>query len=202
MILVRPRESISPHVPESRPLGRPSVASALDEPWSGAYLAQATSFGRETMLFASVLLSVVLFIGLATFVRSVAINYEDARWVAGMNLLRRAYLQMLPELEPYFLTGHDPDADQRPLGHGSPQRRANLAASLTTTTGVVATLNSVLVGALIRDVAALFGAGLAQDAIIGVAASLLSGALHVRYATRFRRRHAPSPAAVGQREGS
>ena len=42
---------------------------------------QATHFGRETLSFALLLMSVALFIGLATFVRSVAINYEDARWV-------------------------------------------------------------------------------------------------------------------------
>lgn len=45
-----------------------------------ALVAEATQFGRETLTFALVLFSVVLFIGVATFVRAVAINYEDARW--------------------------------------------------------------------------------------------------------------------------
>ena len=56
-----------------------------------ALLAQATRFGRETLSVALLLIAVVLFIGLTTFVRSVAINYEDARWITGMNLLRHAY---------------------------------------------------------------------------------------------------------------
>ena len=89
-----------------------------------ALLAQATHFGRETLWFALLLLSVALFIGLATFVRSVTINYEDARCVAGMNLLRHAYLQIVPELEPFFVAGHEPDADRRPLSHGSPSASA------------------------------------------------------------------------------
>jgi hypothetical protein len=136
-------------------------------------------------------MSVALFIGLATFVRSVAINYEDARWVAGMNLLRHAYLQIVPELEPFFVTEHELDATRKSLGHGSPQRVRNLAKSLTTTSGVVAALNSVLAGALASDVDALLGAGLVQNLAIGAVVSLVSAVLHVRYAARFRRSHGP-----------
>jgi hypothetical protein len=157
-----------------------------------ALLAQATNFGRGTLLLALLLIAVVLFIGIVTFVRSVAINYEDARWVEGMNLLRQAYLQIAPELEPFFVTGHEPAADRRSLAHGSAQRLANLANSLTTTSGVVAALNSVLAGALASDLVALFGARLVLSATIGAVVSLVSAVLHVMYAARFRRSHAPS----------
>jgi type III secretory pathway component EscS len=157
-----------------------------------ALLAQATRFGRETLSVALLLIAVVLFIGLTTFVRSVAINYEDARWITGMNLLRQAYLRIVPELEPFFVAGHDPEADRKALAYGSRQRLAALANSLTTTSGLVAVLNSVLAGALASDVAALSGAGLSLDLPIGVAASLLSAGLHVWYAARFRRTHAPA----------
>jgi hypothetical protein len=157
-----------------------------------ALLAQATEFRREALVFALVLISVALFIGLATFVRSVAINFEDARWVTGMNLLRHAYLEILPELEPFFVTAHHPEADPRSLGHGSPQRFANLANSLTTTSSVVAALNSVLVGSLASGLGALFGARAGLYAAVGAVVSLVSAVLHVRYAARFRRSHAPS----------
>lgn len=153
-----------------------------------ALLAQTTRFGGEILWFGLLLISVALFIGLATFARSVTINYEDARWVTGMNLLRHGYLQILPELERFFVTGHEPDADQRTLGHGSPQRFANLVNSLTTTSSVVAALNSILAGTLASDVAALLGGGLALVLTIGAAVSLVSAALHVRYAALFRRR--------------
>ena len=156
-----------------------------------ALVAQATGFGRETLSVALLLIAVVLFIGLTTFVRSVAINYEDARWITGMNLLRQAYLQIVPELEPFFVTGHEPEADRSALAYGSRQRLAVLANSLTTTSGVVAVLNSVLAGSLASDVAALCGGGLSLDLPLGVAFSLVSAALHVRYAARFRRTHAP-----------
>ena len=164
-----------------------------------ALLAQATHFGRETLPFALGLISVALLIGVATFVRSVAINYEDARWLAGMNLLRHAYLQIVPELETYFVTGHSSEADRRSLGHGSRQRVVNLVNSLTTTSGVVAALNSVLVGSLASDLGALLEVHLALVVAIGAGASLMSAALHVRYAARFRQSH---PAGDAAREWS
>lgn len=154
-----------------------------------ALVAQATRFGRETLLVALLLLTVALFIGLMTFVRSVAINLEDARWVEGMNLLRQAYFEIVPELQPYFLTGQPAGADQDSLAHGSPQRTRNLASSLTTTPGVVAALNSLLAGTLVSDVGALAGMRLAVVATIGAGVSLVSAVAHVRYAARFRRRH-------------
>jgi hypothetical protein len=157
-----------------------------------ALLAQVTRFGRETLAFALVLFSVALFVGLATFVRSVAINYEDARWVAGMALLRQAYLQIVPEVEPYLVADHEPGAGQGSLAYGSPQRGRDLARSLTTTSSVVAALNSALAGAIASDLAGLLGGALAVDVTAGVVVSLGSAALHVRYAARFRRRHVPS----------
>jgi hypothetical protein len=160
-----------------------------------ALLAQATKFGRETLSFGLVLMSVDLFIGVATFVRSVTINFEDARWVAGMNLLRHAYLQIVPDLERYFVSGHDPEADEPALGYGAPQRLANLSNSLTTTSSVVAALNSVLAGALAADLSALLGAGVVVAVSVGFGISLVSAVSHVRYAYRFRRSRVPSTPA-------
>lgn len=157
-----------------------------------ALLAQATHFGPEILPLALALISVALLIGLATFVRSVAINTEDARWVTGMNLLRRAYLQMVPELAPFFVTGHEPEADRPSLSHGAPQRLVNLANSLTTTSSVVAVLNSVLFGALASDVSALLAAGVTRAVVIGASVSIVSGAAHVWYAARLRQGHLPS----------
>ena len=156
-----------------------------------ALLAQAAHFDRTTLWFALLLMPVALFIGFTTFVRSIAINYEDARWVKGMNLLRHAYLQMVPGLESFFVTGYEPDADLRSLSHGSSQRLATLANSLTTTSSVVAALNSILAGAIASDLGALVGAGVPGDAVLGTAVSLVSAWLHVRFAAQFRERHVP-----------
>ena len=61
-----------------------------------ALVAQATAFDEGLMTFALLILPVVLFVGVATFIRLVAINHEDVRWVVGMNLLRHAYLRRCP----------------------------------------------------------------------------------------------------------
>ena len=157
-----------------------------------ALLAQATQFGRETLAFAAVLFAVSLFIGLATFVRCVAINLDDVRWVMGMSLIRRAYLQIVPELEQFFVASHEPGVDPQTLGYGSPQRFSNLTNSLTTTSSVVAALNSVLAGSLASDVGALAGLALTPSLSIGTGVSLVSAVLHVRYAARFRLQHVPT----------
>src|SRR5947207_5344535 len=157
-----------------------------------AFLAQATHFGRATLTFALLLLSVALFIGITTFVRSVAINFEDALWVAGMDLLRRAYVKIVPETAPFFVTGNQGEIEQRSLAHGAPQSLTNLADSLTTTSSVVATLNSVLAGSLAAALVAFFNAGPIGAASIGAIVSIVSGFLHVRYAARYRRTHVPS----------
>jgi hypothetical protein len=73
-----------------------------------ALLAQVDRFHEAVTVAAILILTVVLFVGFATIVRLSALNREDVRSVLGMNRLRRAYLDMHPELEQYFVTGsHD-----------------------------------------------------------------------------------------------
>jgi hypothetical protein len=75
-----------------------------------ALVAQATSFGQGFVLFALLILPVVLFVGLTTYVRLLEINNEDYVWVRGMNRLRGAYLEVVPELARYFVSGTSEDA--------------------------------------------------------------------------------------------
>ena len=71
-------------------------------------VAGISALGQLFTLFALVVLPIVLFIGIATFVRMSAVNYHDAIAVLGMNRIRGAYLELVPELEPYFVMGtHD-----------------------------------------------------------------------------------------------
>jgi hypothetical protein len=152
-----------------------------------ALLAQATQFRRETLLVALLLMAVALFIGLTTFARCVVINAEDAQCLAGMALLRRAYLAIVPELEPFFLAADPPQAP-RALAHGRHQRFRNLAKSLTTTSSVVAALNSVLAGSMTSDLCVLLHQPLLVVILTGAAVSIGSAIFHVGYAARFRER--------------
>jgi hypothetical protein len=133
-----------------------------------ALVAQASDFGDGFVAFALVLLPVVYFLGWATIVRLAQVNHENARWVQGMNRIRHAYLDIAPELEPYFVTSKYDDnagvlASAVPGLDPTPRYQAFVSAP-----GVVAVIDSVVAGA------AAGIAGLALD--VGVGWSLVLGA--------------------------
>jgi hypothetical protein len=94
------------------------------------------------------------------------------------------------------VTGHEPELNRQPLAYGLSQRSTNLAMSLTTTSAVVAALDSVLAGVIGSDLAALCGASVGVAVGLGVTISLLMAVVHVLYAARFRRAHAPATASL------
>jgi hypothetical protein len=114
-----------------------------------ALVAQAGS-DRDFRLFAAVLLPVVLFLGVATYFRLGSINEEDGMLVAGMNRLRRGYLDIAPDLEPYFITGAHDDAAglARTVGLDGTFRRAMPLQVLVSTPAIVAVLDGVVAGVL------------------------------------------------------
>ncbi len=76
-----------------------------------ALISQAAHFGANFLVVATMILSVDLVLGILTITRLVAINQEDVRWTMGMNRLRHRYLELHPDLTPYFITGwHDDQA--------------------------------------------------------------------------------------------
>jgi hypothetical protein len=74
-----------------------------------ALVAQADRFGPVFVSIAIPVLTLVLYTGIATVARLTALNRDDFRWVIGMNRLRHAYLELHPELEPYFITSPSDD---------------------------------------------------------------------------------------------
>jgi hypothetical protein len=74
-----------------------------------ALVAQVSRFGPAFISIAIPLLAVVAFTGVSTIARLMRLNREDFRWVTGMNRLRHAYLELHPELEPYFISGRNDD---------------------------------------------------------------------------------------------
>ena len=69
-----------------------------------ALVAQADHFGAIFISIAIPLLALVMVAGIITVSRLTALNGDDYRWVIGMNRLRHAYVDLHPELEPYFIT--------------------------------------------------------------------------------------------------
>ena len=114
-----------------------------------ALVAQATDFGDGFVAFALVLLPVVYFLGVATVARLGQVNWEDARWIQGMNRIRHAYLELAPELEPYFVTSRYDD-DLGVLQSSVAMRRwPPWTQAFVAVPGVVAVIDSVVAGAIV-----------------------------------------------------
>jgi hypothetical protein len=123
-------------------------------------------FGDAFTVFALVTLPVVLFVGLATFIRMGAVNYHDAMTVAGMNRIRGAYLELAPDLEPYFVMGTHDDARGIGITMALPPNTPSLVHVIAATPFLVNVLNGVVAGAI-----AAIGAGsaLALDRVATIA---------------------------------
>ena len=136
-------------------------------------LVAQTGSDRDFTLFSLVLLPVVLLLGVATFFRLGAINQEDERLLVGMNRLRRGYLDIAPDLEPYFVTGSYDDAAglARTAGLDGTFSRALPLQVLVSTPVVIGVLDGVICGVLTGVIAR--GAGLSSGPAVG--AGVLGG---------------------------
>jgi len=138
-----------------------------------ALVAQATDFGDNFRVFALFILPIVLLLGIGTFIRLGDAREEDVMLVAGMNRLRHAYLEMAPELEPYFVTSHHDDMAGIMQTYGD---RPNIRISriLASTPALVGIIDGVLAGFLAALVAVALGASLMMYVTTGIVATLCS----------------------------
>ena len=141
-----------------------------------ALVAQATEFGSDFRLFALLVLPVVLVLGVGTQLRLEFAQGEDAWLVLGMNRLRHAYLELAPELAPYFVTGHNDDAAGLLRTYG-PEVGISPARMLAGTPILVGAINAVVAGVLAVLVAASFGAATVLTVAVGIVTSLAYGAI-------------------------
>lgn len=155
-----------------------------------ALVAQATDFGRGFVAFALVLLPVVFLLGLSTVARLAQVNAEDATWMRGMNRIRHAYLEIAPELEPYFVTSrYDDDAGilQSAMATRGPMPRAQPFIAIP---GVVATLDAVVAGAVAGIAAHGLDVGIVGSLAVATTGFLITvacfGAWAGRTIARFR----------------
>jgi len=142
-------------------------------------VAGASGFGEAFTLFALVILPIVLFIGLATYIRLGASNYHEALCVIGMNRIRAAYLELAPDLQRYFvMSGHD---DLRGIGitmgvqpgGGSIFWAAQIIAGTPT---VVMILNSALAGAIAAIAAVRIGGAPGTGLLVGAVSFAIAAA--------------------------
>jgi hypothetical protein len=148
-----------------------------------ALVAQATSFGTGFVLFALVILPVVLFVGVATFLRLGASNSYDALCVIGMNRIRGAYLELAPDLERYFVMSANDDARGIGVTMGATgSRTVPLAHMIAATPMLVIVLDSVIAAAIAAIVMLQIQSGSAIALGVAAVVFLASFALHSFYA--------------------
>jgi hypothetical protein len=149
-----------------------------------ALVGQNARFGDAFFVFGLVILPVVLFVGVTTFVRVGSSNYHDAQCVIGMNRIRAGYLEIAPDLAPFFVMGvHDDPAgvsQTMSFEPGAPLLLQLLSASPS----VVAVVNSVLVGAILSFAMLLLGIQAAAVLAVAILASVVSFITHSAYARR------------------
>ncbi len=153
-----------------------------------ALAAQASGFGEGFVAFALVILPIALFVGVTTFLRMGAANWHDARCVEGMNRIRGAYLEMAPELAPYFVMGTHDDARGIAITMGLEPGVRPVVHMLSGTPVLVMALDSVLAAVIVALITVqLHGTTLVAVAV-GAVAFAVAFALHVRHARSNIRR--------------
>ena len=149
-----------------------------------ALVAQATSFGDEFALFALVILPVVLFIGVTTFIRMGGSNYYDALCMVGMNRIRHAYLQITPEVEPYLVMGTHDDDRSVSLSMGTPPNTNFVLDLIVSTPFVVCAIDAVIGGVIVTLLAQQLGVGTPAAIALAVVGVLAVFGLQVLLAAR------------------
>jgi hypothetical protein len=147
-----------------------------------AFTGQVSRMGTAFFVFSLVLLPSLFLMGLITFERVLQSGIEDLTYARGIMCIRHLYLESAPQLRPYFILSAD-DESRRPT------LKVGLHPSwwqvFLTTSGMIAAINSVLVGLLL---AALFTFPLLVCTSAGVVTFLVSFGIHQRYQWRQWRR--------------
>lgn len=150
-----------------------------------ALVGSATAFGAEFVIFALIVLSVTLFLGVATFIRLGQVNNEDLYWVAGMNRLRGQYAKLEPGIEEEFVTGISLDT----TGFAQSFAAVNVTGFsplhvFVTVPGVLAVVNAVLAGVIAGLVALQLATVMGSAIVVGLAVAIVSLAVEVWYTKR------------------
>jgi hypothetical protein len=152
----------------------------------------SAGLGQAFYVFGLVLLPSLLFLGLVTFERVLQSAIEDAVYARGSNRIRHLYVELAPEMRPYFILSiHDDEAAVM----ANMAMRWSWWQTFLTTAGTIAVLNSVLLGAFLGLLlAALFGLPLGVCASVGGGAFLASVGTHQWYQRRRWGQHSATQA--------
>jgi hypothetical protein len=134
-------------------------------------IAGIDGFGPGFTSFALVVLPLVLFVGITTFLRMGATNYHDAIAIVGMNRIRAAYVTLAPDLEPYFVMGTHDDPAGIARTMAVPPGMPALVHVVSAAPFVVNVLNAAIAG----SIAAIAAMGVTHlDGVVAVAVAAIT----------------------------
>jgi hypothetical protein len=148
-----------------------------------ALVAQVSRVGSAFRGFALVLLPVIYFLGLTTLGRLRQTWMEWFRASQGINRIRRFYIEVAPEMRPYFVMPTSDHPEPTLTGIGIVGRR--WWNGMVTASAVVVAINSVVAGVLTGLVAGAMADDLLVPAAIGAAGFVISWAVLAILETRW-----------------
>lgn len=137
-----------------------------------ALVAQASGFGPAFRIFSIGLASAVLVLGTLTSVRVYLASTEDADLIIGMNRLRAAYVELVPEVGPFLVTSTHDDREglMRTSTLGAP--RSMFLHVVGSTSIFLGSVNTLVAGTLGALVASAAQAPVALVVVVGAVAGL------------------------------
>ncbi len=112
------------------------------------------------------------------------LNSEDVELVIAMNRLRRGYLDLAPELEGYFTTGHTEDVAGIMQTYGARRTRVPATQYLSSTAMLVSVIVAVLIGALAGLICDALDAAIEVTVVVGIVAGVAAMAVLVGVVVR------------------
>jgi hypothetical protein len=153
-----------------------------------AFIGQMSRLGAAFYAFSLLLLPVLAFVGVVTFQRLVQSSLEDIAYAQRIARLRSLYVALAPELEPYLLLVRGRPGES--FLHGGRLRVSRWQLTLTTA-GMIAVVNSVVIGASAGLVLAALGGSLAVTLAVGGFVAVLALSAHRRHHRHARDAYEP-----------
>ena len=146
------------------------------------FVGQISHLGTAFFVFSLVVIPTLVFMGLITFERVLQSGSADIIYAHGINRIRHLYLEYAPQMQPYFiLSSHDDTI--LPIENLGPMHRSRWQVFLTMA-GMMAVLNSVLVGSFVGLLLAALTLPLWACTSAGVVTFVVSVGLQQRYQWR------------------
>ena len=143
-----------------------------------AFVAQLAHFGTAFFVFSLAVLPTLFLMGLITFERVLQSGTVDMMYARGINRIRHLYLEYAPQMQPYFILSAHDDREGT-LVHEA--MHTSWVQGFLSAAGMIAVINSVLVGSFMGLLLAVFTLRLWVGAGVGVVVFLLSLGLQQRY---------------------